>query len=113
MVLDGIATISGSTQGIGGLSHDVSRAFGGRGNTGDIIFGVIELIAGALLVISRFASLGALDGILRVAILIFWLVYIVLSLILGGNINAIDTLGWWTTLVNHLIILVILWMIKD
>jgi hypothetical protein len=37
----------------------------------------------------------------------------VLALVLGNNIKAIDTLGWWISLVNHSIILVILWMIKD
>ncbi len=113
LVLDGIDALSGNSQGFGGMGHDVSKAFGGKGNTANIIFAVIELVAGALLIASRFMSLGSLDGILRIAILIFWIVYILLALILGGNIKAIDTLAWWVTLVNYCIILVILWMIKE
>ena len=101
------------SQGLGGLSHDVSRAFGGSGNTFNIIIAVVEIIAGGLLIISRFASIGALDSFLRIAIFIFWIVVMVLSLVLGGNIEKIDTLAWWISLVNHSIILVILWMIKD
>ncbi len=113
MLLNGIAALTGNTEGLGGMSHDISRAFGGSGNTFNIIIAVIELVAGALLIISRFASIGALDGFLRIAIFIFWIVVMVLALVLGNNIKAIDTLGWWISLVNHGIILVILWMIKD
>jgi hypothetical protein len=113
MLLNGIAAVTGNTQGLGGLSHDVSRAFGGSGNTFNIIIAVVEIIAGALLIVSRFASIGALDSLLRIAIFIFWIVVMVLGLVLGGNIEKIDTLAWWISLVNHGIILVILWMIKD
>lgn len=113
MLLDGIAALTNSTQGIGGLSHNVSRAFGGSGNTVAIIFAVIELIAGALLILSRFTSIGVLDSFLRIGVFIFWIIVMVFSLILGGNLNAIDTLGWWISLVNQLIILTILWMIKE
>ena len=113
MLLNGIAALSGNTKGLGGLTHDVSKAFGGSGNTFNIIVAVIEIIAGALLIVSRFISIGALDAFLRIAIFIFWIVVMVLSLILGGNIERIDTLGWWIALVNNSIILVILWMIKE
>ncbi len=113
MLLDGIAALSHNTQGLGGFSHNVSRAFGGSGNAVAIIFAVIELVAGALLILSRFTSIGALDSILRIGVFIFWIVFMVLSLVLGGNIKAIDTLGWWVSLVNQLIILTILWMIKE
>ncbi len=112
MFLDGIDALTGNTRGIAGLSHDISRALGGSGNTANIIFAVIEAAAGALLIISRFMSIGALEGVLRVAVFIFWLVLMVFTLVLGGNIKAIDTLAWWSSLVNHSIILVILWMIK-
>jgi hypothetical protein len=113
MLLNGIAALTGNTEGLGGMSHDISRAFGGSGNTFNIIIAVVEIVAGALLIISRFASIGALDSFLRIAIFIFWIVVMVLALVLGNNIKAIDTLGWWISLVNHSIILVILWMIKD
>ena len=113
MLLIGIASLTGNTQGLGGFSNDIGRAFGGSGNSLNIIIAVIEIIAGGLLIISRFISIGALDSFLRIAIFIFWIVMMVLSLILGGNINHIDTLGWWIALVNQSIILVVLWMIKD
>lgn len=113
MLLSGIASFTGNTQGFGGFSNDISRAFGGSGNSLNIIIAVIEIIAGGLLILSRFVSIGALDSFLRIAIFIFWIVMMVLSLILGGNIEHIDTLGWWISLVNQSIILVVLWMIKD
>ncbi len=112
MLLDGIDALTGNTHGIKGLSHDVSKAFGGSGNTVNIIFAVIELASGALLILSRFISIGALNGVLRIFIFIFWLVLMVFSLVLGGNIDNINTLAWWSSLVNNSIILIILWMIK-
>jgi hypothetical protein len=113
MLLSGIAAFTGNTQGLGGFTNDVSKAFGGSGNTFSIIIAVIEIIAGGLLILSRFVSIGALDSFLRIAIFIFWIVLMVLSLVLGNNIKNIDTLGWWISLVNQSIILVVLWMIKD
>ncbi len=112
LFLDGIDTLTGNTRGIGGLSHDLSRMFGGSGNTVNIIFAIIEAASGALLIISRFISIGALEGFLRIAVFLFWIMLMVFTLILNGNIEAIDTLAWWSSLVNHSIILVILWMIK-
>jgi|GEM_PF-1854097 len=113
MLLSGIAAFTGNTQGLGGFTNDVSKVFGGSGNTFSIIIAVIEIIAGGLLILSRFVSIGALDSFLRIAIFIFWIVLMVLSLVLGNNIKNIDTLGWWISLVNQSIILVVLWMIKD
>ena len=113
MVVDGVAALTGSTQGLGGFSHDVSRAFGGSGNTIQIIIAVAEIAAGALLVLSRFMSIGSLDGFLRIAVFLFWLAFMVFSLFLGGKIQAIDTLAWWKSFLNHGIILTVLWMIKD
>lgn len=113
LVLDGIDTISGNSQGFSDYSPNWSKVFGGNSDTMNIVFGVIELLAGGLLIASRFMSLGSLDGILRIAILIFWILYILLGLILGGRIKNIDSLSWWSALVNNLIILVILWLIKE
>ncbi len=113
MLLGGISLLTGNTQGLAGFSHDISRAFGGSGSTVNIILAVVEIVAGALLIMSRFIALGSLDSVLRVAVFIFWIVLMVFELILNNHISAINTLGWWTLLVNRSIILIILWMIKD
>jgi len=113
LLLSGIGSLTGNTRGLGGFANDVSKAFGGSGNSFNIILAVIEIIAGGLLLLSRFVSIGVLDSFLRIAVFIFWIVLMVLSLVLGGNIENINTLGWWISLVNQSIILVILWMIKD
>jgi hypothetical protein len=113
MLISGIDAFTGNTKGVGGLMNDISRSFGGSGNTVVIIFAVIEIIFGALLIISRFASIGALDNFIRIAVFIFWIVIMIFSLVLNGNIKNIDTLAWWGALVNQSIILVILWMVKD
>ena len=113
MLLDGIGALTDNTQGFGGFSHDISRAFGKAGNTVAIILAVVEVAAGALLILSRFVSIGALDSGLRIAVFIFWIVVMIFALVLGDNIKAVDTLGWWKALVNHLIILLILWLMTD
>lgn len=113
LVLSGIGQLTGATEGLGGFQHKMSKAFGGSGNSIDIVLAVISIVAGALLLLSRVVSLGSLEGILRVVIFIFWIVVMVFSLILGGNINAIDTLGWWIALVESAIILTVLWMMKE
>jgi uncharacterized membrane protein YphA (DoxX/SURF4 family) len=113
MLLSGIDMLTNNTKGLGGFQHNVSKALGGSGNTVNIIIAVLEITAGALLILSRFMSIGALDSFLRIAVFIFWIVLMVLGLILGDNIKRIDTLGWWSELVSQSIILVILWMIKE
>ncbi len=108
LLLSGISALTGETSGINGFLSDI----GARNNTLGIVIAVLEIIGGGLLIVSRFMSIGRLDGILRMALLVIWIVVILLGFFLNGAVKHIDTLGWWAGLVNHAIVLVILWMIK-
>ena len=109
MLLSGIGSLTGETNGMNTFLNDI----GARDNPPNIIVAVLQIVGGALLIASRFISIGALDGILRIALLVIWIIVMLFAFILNGRINNIDTLAWWAGLVNSSIILVILWMIKE
>ena len=69
------------------------------------VFGVIELIAGVLLIIELFAGdrFGKFDNILMIIIMIVWCVAIVVLDFV--NAKSILSLPWFYTLANHLIVL--------
>ena len=109
MLLSGIDSLTGETSGGAKFLNNI----GVRDNTLNVIIAVLLIIGGGLLIASRFISIGALDGILRIALLVIWIIVMLFSFILNGRIDNIDTLAWWAGLVNSGIILVILWMIKE
>lgn len=109
MLLSGIGSLTGERSGMNTFLNDI----GARDNTLNIIIAVLQIVGGALLIVSRFISIGALDGILRISLLVIWIIVMLFGFILNGRIENIDTLAWWSGLVNSSIILVILWMIKE
>ena len=111
LLLDGISALITQNHGASKVFSDISKAFGKAGNTLAVIIAVLEVAAGALLIISRFVSIGALDAALRIGIFIFWIVVMVIVFII--NYFHPDKLDWWRDLVNYSIILAVLWMIKD
>lgn len=76
-----------------------------------IVFGIIELLAGVLLIIELFAGekFGKFDNILMFIIMIVWVIAIVLVDFLGkgGILNggANNFLEWIYTFASHLIVL--------
>ncbi|MDE5898422.1 MAG: hypothetical protein K2H09_04065, partial [Treponemataceae bacterium] len=76
-----------------------------------IVFGVIELLAGILLIVALFAgsSLGKFNSLLMIIVMIVWIVAIILIDFLGsGGIlknGAKDFLGWLYGFASHLIVL--------
>ena len=71
---------------------------------------VIEVIAGALLVLGQFVSIGRLEATLRVAIFIAWIVVMVLVLVVADF--SPDELTWWRSLLQYSILLAVIWMVK-
>jgi hypothetical protein len=104
LVLDGVAGIIEADSMVG----RIARAFGSSGSTIALIVAIIELVAGALLLLSQVASLGQIENALKVGILVAWIAVMVLVLFVGGL--AADTLGWWIELVQYSIILVAIWI---
>jgi uncharacterized membrane protein YphA (DoxX/SURF4 family) len=106
LILDGVAGILGANSFVG----DIGRAFGAGGNMATLIVAIVEILAGALLVLGLFLDLGQLDGIVGFVIAIAWVVIIVFTYFIG-RFNP-DTLGWWLGFVQALIILAVIWMVK-
>ena len=106
LLLDGIAGLIDADSLVG----RISGAFNQSGRTIAIIVAVIEVAAGALLVLSQFTSIGKLDATLRVAIFIAWIVVMVLVLVVADFAPA--TLGWWRLLIQYSIILAVIWLVK-
>lgn len=106
LLLDGIAGLTQANSFVG----ELGRALGARGSTVNLIVAVIELIAGALLLISLFVNLGQLQGFLGIGIFIAWIVIMVLIFVVGSF--QPDTLGWWINVLQYSIILAVIWMVK-
>ena len=106
LLLDGIAGLSQSSSFIG----ELGRALGVRRSTITLVVAIIGIVAGALLILGLFLSLGELDRFLGLAIFIAWLVVMVLIFVVGNF--APESLSWWRSLVQYGIILAVIWMVQ-
>ena len=105
LLLDGIAGLTQANSFLG----EIGRAVGARGSNINLIIAIIELVGGALLLLSVVVSLGELERFLGIGISIAWLVIMILIFVV--NNFAPDTLGWWTGVVQYSIILAVIWMV--
>lgn len=78
-----------------------------------LIFGVLELVAGVLLLLECFIGdkFGAFDNLLGWIIMIVWAIAIIVGDILKGNFN--DFLPWLYNFAGHIIVLGALWSLND
>ena len=106
LLLDGIAGLNQANTFFG----QIGRELGVESSTIGFIIAIIELIAGALLLLSLVVSLGELERFLGIAIFIAWAVIMVLRFVV--NNFAPDALGWWIGLIQYSIILAVIWMVK-
>ncbi len=106
LLLDGIAGLTQANSFVG----EIGRALGAQGSTISFVIAIVELVAGALLLLSLFVSLGELGRFLGIAIFVAWAIIIVLAFIVRSF--APDTLGWWVGILQYLIILAVIWMIS-
>ncbi len=105
LLLDGIAGLTQANSFLG----EVGRAVGARGSNINLIIAIIELVGGALLLLSIVVSLGELERFLGIGISIAWIVIMILIFVV--NNFAPDTLGWWIGVVQYSIILAVIWMV--
>ncbi|MBQ9630857.1 MAG: hypothetical protein IJR49_04655 [Treponema sp.] len=76
-----------------------------------MVFGIIEVLAGAFLLLRMFVSFSSsIDSLLMVIVMIAWLVSIVLLDILGGFTFS---LAWLHQVAYHLLVLGGIIMVKD
>lgn len=83
------------------------------GSTFGIVFGVIELLAGVLLVIECFTKdiFGKFDNILGLIIMIVWAIAIIIGDIIKADFNPF--LPWLYNFAGHIIVLGALWSLND
>ena len=105
LLLDGIAGLTQANSFFG----EVGRALGARSSTVNLVVAIIEVVAGALLLLSLVVSLGELERYLGLGITIAWAVVTVLTFVV--NNFAPETLNWWIGLVEYLIILAVIWQV--
>ena len=106
LLLDGIVGLNQSNSVVG----QIARAFGTQGSTIALVIAIVELVAGALLILSLFVDLGQLDSTLGIAIAVAWIVIMVFTFFLS-NFNP-DSLVWWRGVVQYSVILAVIWMVK-
>ncbi|MGP1474618.1 MAG: hypothetical protein ACTTJ1_04340 [Treponema sp.] len=99
-----------------GHGDDAVRAIqslvsGNTGNLLGIIFGVIEIVAGILLIIELFAGdrFGTFDNILNLILIVVWIIAIILIDFIGSkgifHSGTKDILTWIYTFAGHLVVL--------
>lgn len=106
LLLDGVAGLTQANSFVG----EIGRALGANGSVISLVIAIVELVAGALLLVSLVVSLGDLGRFLGIAIFVAWLVITILAFVVRSF--APDTLGWWIGLLQYLIILAVIWMIS-
>ncbi len=106
LVLDGIAGLTAAQSFVG----ELGRALGARSATINMIVAVVQIVAGALLLLSVVVGLGDLERFLGIGIFLAWAV--IMALLFVVNNFAPDTLGWWIGVIQYSIILAVIWMVK-
>ena len=78
-----------------------------------IVYGVIELVAGVLLILELFVGdkFGKFDNILMLIIMIVWIVAIVVGDFLNADFDPF--LKWLYSLASHVIVLGAMWYLND
>ena len=104
LLLDGIAGVLQLDSFVG----RIAGAFNTQGRTIALIVAIVEIVAGALMLLSQFFSLGQVEGILKIGIFVAWIAVIVLVLFVRGM--DLESLAWWISLVEYCIILVAIWI---
>lgn len=113
-VMMGIAGISGVTTGLGGVLNRLDGLFGGSQGTIQIIVAVIQLVAGALLLLSLFGVIKEdIMQILLLVILALWALELVLQFVIGGNLLQPDMMTWLSRLAPNLVVFAGLWVVYE
>ncbi len=78
-----------------------------------LVFGVIELVAGVLLILELFIGdkFGKFDNLLMLIIMIVWAIAIVVGDFLNADFDPF--LQWLYNLASHVIVLGAMWYLKD
>ena len=106
LLLDGVAGVARADS----LAGQFSRTVGAQGSTINLVVAVVELIAGALILMGLFVDLGQLSRTIGIGVFILWIVVMIARFLI--NDFQPDTLGWGIHLLKYSIILAAIWLLR-
>lgn len=113
LIVFGIMAFNGYNSAGQEAIRGLNKMFGKSNDLFPIIFGVVQLVAGAALAAGLFISISEnLFRIIHLVICIFFLVSIVMNFVLS-NLMEPDFVRWLGALLPQLIILLSLWIIRE
>lgn len=113
LIVFGIMAFNGYNSAGQEAVRGLNKMFGKSNDLFPIIFGIVQLVAGAALVAGLFVSISDnLFRIIHIVICIFFLISIVLNFILSNFVEP-DLIRWLGALLPQLIILMSLWIIGE
>ena len=113
LIVFGIMAFNGYNSAGQEAIRGLNKMFGKSNDLFPIIFGVVQLVAGAALAAGLFISISEnIFRIIHLVICIFFLVSIVMNFVLS-NLMEPDFVRWLGALLPQLIILLSLWIIRE
>lgn len=113
LIVFGIMAFNGYNSAGQEAMRGLNKMFGKSNDLFPIIFGVVQLVAGAALVAALFISLtDNLFRIIHLVICIFFIISIVMNFFLS-NMMEPDFVRWLGSLLPQLIFLLSLWIIRE
>lgn len=106
LLLDGVAGLLYSQSFVG----ELGRALGSQSAAVRLIVAIVEVVAGALLVLSIIVDLGQLGQALGLAIFLVWVAVMVIRFVI--NDFQPDTLNWWIDVIQYGIVLAVIWQVR-
>ncbi len=113
LIVFGIMAINGYNSAGQEAVRGLNKMFGKNSDLFPITFGIVQLIAGAILVLVLFVDLG--DGLFRIAhlvICIFFLASIILNFFLS-NFGEPDLVRWLGAVLPQIVVLLALWIVGE
>lgn len=113
LIVFGIMAFNGYNSAGQEAVRGLNKMFGKSNDIFPIIFGVVQLVAGAALVAGLFISISDnLFKIIHLVICIFFLISIIMNFFLS-NFMEPDFVRWLGTLLPQLVILLSLWIVGE
>ncbi|QEN06914.1 hypothetical protein EXM22_02475 [Oceanispirochaeta crateris] len=95
------------------VMRGLNKVFGKSNNLFPIIFGIVQLAAGALLIVKLFIDIDSgIFRIIHLAICILWAISIVMNFFVS-NLMEPDLIRWLGALAPQLVILLSLWIVGE
>jgi len=113
LIVFGIMALNGYNSAGQEALRGLNKMFGKSNNLFPVIFGIVELAAGAVLIVELFVSISSgLFKLIHLIICIFWLVNIIFNFVLSNLVEP-DLIRWLGALLPQIVILLALWQVGE